>query len=808
MLNNLRLLVYVDLILFCATIHAQELSVKSFEEKTTDLSASTSVRNDNNDIPCALIKVHLAANNAKFEGALVGDVAYKTSEYWVYMPKGSKRLTVKLEGYLPLSVQFSDYGINSLESKMTYLLTISGVIVNGQIVEQRTMTGWIILDTEPIGASVYINDEYAGNTPLDVKQPYGTYSYRVEKPNYHSVSGTFELNTGRFEKKEVLPPAFGTISVRGSVTGATVLLDNKDTGKKTPCVIKEVASGQHAVTLQMEKYAPRQYTVTVNDGETSTLNANLDARFAKISIQTLQDADIYIDNVKKNKTSYEEDLMEGYYDIEVKKEHYRSATKQIQVLAGKNQEIELKPTPIYGSLDIVSNPRKAQVSIDGKVYGETPLTIDQLLEGRHSVTISMDGYASETKMVSITENGTSSISATLQNGREISISVRNSEAHIYVDGQDMGTSTFLGNLTFGQHSAYAFLDGRKTDVLAISVEPEGSNTYYTLDFTKVFSVNGVSFEMAYVAVADFTMGATSEMIEARVNEKPAHEVSMTGDYYMGVTEVTQTLWKAVMGRNPSEFKGDNNPVECISWDNCREFLSKLNALTGKNFRLPSEKEWEFAARGGIYSKHYQYSGSDEIDDVAWYIGNSGRKSHQVATKRPNELGIYDMTGNVLEWCSDWFVEYGSNQNIDPNKSSNHVIRGGCWNYPIKACHSSWRGPLSRELGGSHLGMRLVLSVSDENHTLKSPSQPEHSSVSVPTGVEIKTDSRSTSNLVEQTTKKSSNGTVVKGRNTGTTRSGGTSTPSRVTRTTSGGASIPSRVTRTTRNPYYQRSKVQ
>ena len=239
----------------------------------------------------------------------------------------------------------------------------------------------------------------------------------------------------------------------------------------------------------------------------------------------------------------------------------------------------------------------------------------------------------------------------------------------------------------------------------------GDNTLSQQIFSKTYTANGVSFDMMMVKAGTFTMGAKSEMKDLEPDEKPTHQVTLTNDYYIGKTEVTQALWMAVMGNNPSYFIGDNLPVESVSWNDCQKFISKLNSLTGQNFRLPTEAEWEFAARGGNNSNHYQYSGSNELGDVAWYVGNSGDTTHVVATKQPNELGIYDMSGNVWEWCSDWFGNYSSSSLTNPtgpNSGSYRVLRGGGWSSLARNCRSSYRHGVAPGNGSLDDGLRLVL----------------------------------------------------------------------------------------------------
>ncbi len=237
---------------------------------------------------------------------------------------------------------------------------------------------------------------------------------------------------------------------------------------------------------------------------------------------------------------------------------------------------------------------------------------------------------------------------------------------------------------------------------------------------RTFTANGVSFTMVYVQGGTFMMGATSEQgSDAHDNEKPAHRVTLS-DYHIGQTEVTQALWQAVMGSNPSYFKGNSQrPVEKVSWNDCQEFIRKLNSLTGQHFRLPTEAEWEYAARGGNKSRGYKYSGSNNISDVAWYGDNAwcdgnyndpNYGTHPVGTKSANELGIYDMSGNVFEWCQDWYGDYSSSSQTNPQGPSSgsiRVYRGGSWYYYARYCRVAFRygdGP-GRRIG--YLGLRLA-----------------------------------------------------------------------------------------------------
>ncbi len=267
------------------------------------------------------------------------------------------------------------------------------------------------------------------------------------------------------------------------------------------------------------------------------------------------------------------------------------------------------------------------------------------------------------------------------------------------------------------------------------VEATAENNYPPLP-NRDFTVSGVTFTMIPVEGGTFTMGATSEQgSDVYSDEKPAHQVTLS-DYYIGETEVTQALWEAVMtysgttatgatilaysstwlGTSPSSGYGlgDNYPAYHVSYTDIVDlFLPRLNSITGQTFRLPTEAEWEYAARGGNKSKGYKYAGGNTIGDVAWCISNSNSTTHPVKSKQPNELGLYDMSGNVWEWCSDWYGSYSSTSQTNPTgpaTGSYRVLRGGSWGGDAGGCRVSGRDYGTPGYGSYYSGLRLVLSV--------------------------------------------------------------------------------------------------
>lgn len=221
-------------------------------------------------------------------------------------------------------------------------------------------------------------------------------------------------------------------------------------------------------------------------------------------------------------------------------------------------------------------------------------------------------------------------------------------------------------------------------------------------------IKGIEENMIYVEGGTFTMGVK----DSGRNGWDPHEVTVSS-FFMGSKEITQKEWFKVMGdvANPSRWSGDNLPITNVSHEAVMEFIGKLNEITGREYTLPTEAQWEYTARGGSKQLPTDYSGSTLLDEVGWYEPNGSKRTHDTGTRKPNSLGIYDMSGNVAEWCSDWFEQYPATAETDPKGPAAgmfKVVRGGAWNSPEQECRVYWRDRAKPIVGKQNLGFRLVL----------------------------------------------------------------------------------------------------
>ena len=452
-----------------------------------------------------------------------------------------------------------------------------------------------------------------------------------------------------------------TVMVKSSAAGASE--DVIGITDESGATAKGLPFGSYTYRVMAEGYHTTEGRFTLDDmARTHTEQVTLRPKFGTVTLRVASDADIYVNGELKGRRSWTGRLNGGSYQVECRQANHRPSTQALTVQENESRTIDLpSPTPITGMLSVMSQPLGATITVDGKQQGTTPQQLPQLLIGNHTLVLSKDGYERVTQTFDITEGQTTSLNIALKKG--------------------------------------------------LSSQPVSSGDDQV--FTVTSNGKTVTFRMKPVGAGSFDMGSNS----GDSDEKPVHRVTLTNDYYMGETEVTQELWYAVMGSNPSNWSGARLPVEQVSWNDCQTFIEKLNSLTagkrpaGRSFRLPTEAEWEYAARGGSKSKGYTYAGSNTIGDVAWYDGNSGSQTHDVAGKAANELGLYDMSGNVWEWCADWYGSYPSSPQTNPTGASggsDRVDRGGGWDDDATLCRTANRNGNSPTGRGYDLGLRLAL----------------------------------------------------------------------------------------------------
>ena len=366
-------------------------------------------------------------------------------------------------------------------------------------------------------------------------------------------------------------------------------------------------------------------------------------------------------------------------------------TYELVVTASSGVQAEQKQ-----KLTIRYTPSSATVLVDNKmVKGKNGVAQATLAVGQHSYIVFCDGYESEEGSVKLKASAPSTIQISL-----LKESVAN-------NGISENNNQHIENIN--ETTDNASMKIANTPDLISETENENKTD---ADIVEKL-LEKLNNDMVYIEAVEFTMGATKEQKgEANSDEKPAHPVVLNC-FYLCKYEVTQELWEAVMGDNPSHFKGKNLPVENVSWDDCQMFIMKLNELTGKKYRLPTEAEWEYAARGGSNSMHYKYSGGNYLEYVSWYFRNSMDKTHTVGMMKPNELGLYDMSGNVWEWCQDWYGTYGKKTAYYPTgpvQAYNKVFRGGGYDNGDTYSRCSYRNGTAPQNKFKNLGLRLAHSI--------------------------------------------------------------------------------------------------
>ena len=714
-------------------IQAQILAFKDdFKLEENDMDALIHhYKIDQNGNKMAIIKMVNPNKGFAFDIGSIGDalVEEKKGETWVFVPQNTKRITVNHESLGVLR----NYEIPlEIEAGRVYSVTLISGTVKKEVVEAPP--DFIKINSIPEGADIFIND-----IPLNKKTPLtnhsiaiGEYTITLSKPLYYNYKRSVTIKPNEDNKFTfTLRPNFGSLQCIADkdLQDAVIFIDEEEKGSLNK-LIMPIKTGTHTLLIKKELYADYTTKFTIADGEAKQLNIALTPTFGTILINTNPANSTLFINKEKQPINTVIKKPAGNYFIEITNEKYYTIAKNIELTQQQQYTETITLTPKTGNIEIITTPDEAEVWLNNiKQTRTTPMVIRDVMVGDYAVEIKKNGYSTLQKNIIVKQHETAKINEILANTKTIQIQTNPANAQIQIDSKNIGVSPI--NYEFKIDNNYNIKINKENykqlNEIIFITENVNKLPIYNLEKNIVLP----EIEMVFVQGGTFTMGCTNEQgTNCYDDEKPVHQVTLS-DYYIGKYEVTQGLWKKVMGSNPSKFIscGDDCPVESVSWDDCQTFISKLNQLTAKKYRLPTEAEWEYAARGGRgvarIVQQTKYAGSNELGEVAWYRDNSdvnysggyeykGRKFgiHIVGTKKPNALGVYDMSGNVSEWCIDWYEAYSNKAVTNPQgakSGSNRVFRGGSWNihsYFYRVSLRNYGNPGARFNGG---GLRLTFS---------------------------------------------------------------------------------------------------
>jgi len=501
---------YISLIFLVFLFSAgfsQNISVKSFKVLPNDMDARVNYPvKDQNGEKCALIKVVTEQDGFVWEGGMLGisKIEKKTGEYWVYVPHGTKKITIKHD---KLGV-LRDYVFpEAIKEATVYEMILTTAEIETVVKPKRIRSAYVIIKSTPDSADVYIDDQYQGQTPFRRKLESGDHTFRLEKNLYHTKAGSFDVSAenGREEMNIALKPNFGSLRVTSQPEeGMRIYLDGDYTGKKTPAQLLKIESGEHKLTLKDKWHQPKTNYVTINDNKKKEIEIELKPIYGEVEVKTDPPASIFIDDQKVGYTTYKGRLKEGIYSFTARKEKHHKVTIDRRIYTGDKITIKLKPEPKYGNLDITSEPYDARINLDGEDYGKTPKVIHDLLVGEHEVIVEKEGYFREKKNVTVKENETTQTDIMLSDKIEVKISSRPGSATVSVNGEYQGKTPLTVPMSKGSANIDLNKDGYRSKSDRIHVS-SGKNTYsYDLTQLKVYS--GYNMEVEWGPDWGFEMG--------------------------------------------------------------------------------------------------------------------------------------------------------------------------------------------------------------------------------------------------------------------------------------------------------------
>ena len=487
-----RILSLIVFALFSSFVSAQHMSVEEFRYLENDLSARAAKVEDINNELCALIRLNTPERGFEFAGCNVEKTEQKTGEIWVFVSPGVKFITIKHRDFgAIINYPFPE----RINSGCVYEMKLRTARIK-QIVEENITNQYLIIKSNTPDANIFINDEYLGKQSVMKYLPlFQEHNYRVEAPLYHSKSGNVKLNAEEKTTLQVdLDPAFGYLKVNTSpVSGAMVEINGKTQSQTTPFKSDKLESGKYEVRALKTMYKSDAVKVDIRDGKTTEININLIPTFAETEIACEDsDASIYIDGEFKGKGGFKERLSEGTHRLEIKKANHRTFAKNINVVSGRDfKENVSKLEAINGRLNISSTPFEADIYIDGKLYGQTPMLIPQLLIGEHIVEIKKEGYKDLQEIITIEEGKIAEKSFVLQEVASVMLTSEPSNANIEINGTNFGfTPMKINSLEEGTYNLKLSKSGYKdiTEVINLKKGVNPPLSYYLQSSDKCLNI--------------------------------------------------------------------------------------------------------------------------------------------------------------------------------------------------------------------------------------------------------------------------------------------------------------------------------
>jgi len=611
------------------------------------------------------------------------------------------------------------------------------------IMEPEKITG-LLVKTDPPGASVNIDGELKGTSDAGFLLPVKKYRVKVELEKYlpveQEIDGTQPAKLYSLNLK--LQKNTGYLKINSNMKDLIVEIDGEVTKQEAQY---ELESGNHSIRVTASNCSEYTTQVNITRGKTSSIKANLEKLTGEVILYVTPSDALVVIGVANYENARKFELEPGNYKMHLSSDLYDTKTIDLVVQKGKTNRVNVQLVKNAGMLSMTRRPESAKIVIDGKDYGATDKI--ELRSGSYHLEAVVDSsYHPFAENISITKNKTTTLKVDVKRRKGVFLfnSIPfNTKVRLLQKGEtkfEFNGTGIIEELPVGRYVVLVQSPGHRSVRSEMMIE---ENKNYILDLKLEQGVDEIlrtetTAAPAFLKKIDggyFEMGATPEQGNGTRMELPVRTVAVNM-FYIGTTEVTQGLWNEVMGENPSHFKSDHVdnslPVENISWLEAVKFCNKLSEKEGltpcykiddavvscnfeaNGYRLPTEAEWEYAARGDDSTAQFIFSGSKKVEEVAWIKSNSDKRTHPVAQKSPNKNGLYDMTGNVAELCNDFYDKYNPADLLNPKgpeTGKKISIRGGSWNSTEGKARISARESNGTGARKSTTGLRLVRSGS-------------------------------------------------------------------------------------------------